>query len=84
MQQEKATHHLATLCRVMGVSPSGYYAWCDRSVATRAQIDQSLLAQIRDIHEQSRGIYGAPRIVVLKGHSYRLRGKEQVLTREKA
>ncbi len=62
MQQERATHHLATLCRVLGVSPSGYYAWCDRPVSTRAQTDQILLAQIRAIHEQSRGIYGAPRI----------------------
>jgi len=62
MQQERATHHLATLCRVLGVSPSGYYAWCDRPVSTRAQTDQILLTQIRDIHEQSRGIYGAPRI----------------------
>ena len=62
MQQEKAMHHIATLSRVLGVSPSGYYAWCDRPVSTHAQIDQILLAQIRDIHEQSRGIYGAPRI----------------------
>ena len=62
MQQEKATHQIATLCRVLGVSPSGYYAWCDRPLSTRAQMDQILLAGIRDIHEQSRGIYGAPRI----------------------
>jgi putative transposase len=62
MQQERATHHIATLCRVLGVSPSGYYVWCGRPVSTRARTDQILLAEIRDIHEQSRGIYGAPRI----------------------
>ncbi len=62
MQQERATHHIATLCRVLGVSPSGYYAWCDRPLSARAQADQVLLVQIRAIHEQSRGIYGAPRI----------------------
>ncbi len=62
MQQEKATHPIATLCRVLGVSPSGYYAWCDRPLSARAQADQVLLVQIRAIHEQSRGIYGAPRI----------------------
>ena len=55
-------HHIATLSRVLGVSPSGYYAWCERPPSTRAQADQVLLAQIRAIHERSRGTYGAPRI----------------------
>ncbi len=64
MQQEKAAHHVATLARVLGVSPSGYYAWWDRPPSARAQADQGLLAQIRVSHEQSRGTYGAPRIHV--------------------
>jgi putative transposase len=59
MLQEKAAHHVATLGRVLGVSPSGYYAWCDRSPSARAQADQVLLAQIRVSHEQSRETYGA-------------------------
>jgi len=62
MQQEKATHNIATMCRVLGVSSSGYYAWCDRLPSVRAQADQALLVQIRAIHERSRGTYGAPRI----------------------
>jgi putative transposase len=36
VEQEKAQHHVATLCRVVGVSPSGYYAWCKRSQSARA------------------------------------------------
>ena len=62
MQQEKASHHIATLCRVLGVSSSGYYAWCDRPLSMRARADQALLDQIQAIHERSRGTYGAPRI----------------------
>lgn len=62
MQQEKATHPIATMCRVLGVSPSGYYAWCDRPLSARAQADHVLLVQIRGIHERSRGTYGGPRI----------------------
>lgn len=62
VQQEKATHHIATLCRVLGVSPSGYYAWCDRPPAARTKADQVLLVQIHAIHERSRGTYGTPRI----------------------
>jgi putative transposase len=60
--REKAVHHVATLCRVLGVSPSGYYVWRTRPPSARAQADQRLLTRIRAIHGQSRGTYGAPRI----------------------
>jgi putative transposase len=53
---------IATVCRVLGVSSSGYYAWLDRPPSARAQSDAVLLAQIRAIHERSRGTYGVPRI----------------------
>jgi putative transposase len=50
------------MCRVLGVSPSGYYAWRTQPPSARAQANQSLLTRIRAIHAQSRGTYGAPRI----------------------
>jgi putative transposase len=50
------------MCRVLGVSPSGYYAWRTRPPSARALADQRLLTRIRAIHAQSRGTYGAPRI----------------------
>jgi len=50
------------MCRILGVSPSGYYAWRTRPLSARAQADQALLTRIRAIHTQSRGTYGAPRI----------------------
>ncbi len=50
------------MCRVLGVSPSGYYAWCYRPLSARAQADQALLEQIRAIHTQSRQTYGTPRV----------------------
>ena len=62
MEQEKATHHVATLGRVLGVSPSGYYAWRERPPSARTRVDQGLLTQICEIHGRSRGTYGAPRI----------------------
>jgi putative transposase len=62
VQQEKADHHIATLCRVLGVSPSRYYAWCERPPSIRTKADQALFVQIHAIHEHSRGTYGAPRI----------------------
>jgi putative transposase len=50
------------VCRVLGVSASGYYAWQARPLSARAQTDRELLARIRAIHDRSRGTYGAPRI----------------------
>ena len=50
------------MCRVVGVSPSGYYAWRTRPPSARAQADQGLLTRIRAIHAASRSTYGAPRI----------------------
>jgi putative transposase len=50
------------MCRVLGVSPSGYYAWRKRPLSTRARTDVELTAHIDAIHRLSRGTYGAPRI----------------------
>ena len=50
------------MCRVLGVSPSGYYAWRKRPLSTRARADVELTAEIQVSHRGSRGTYGAPRI----------------------
>jgi putative transposase len=57
-----AIHPVATLCRVLGVSPSGYYAWSKRTLSRRAKDDVVLIERIRAIHAASKGTYGAPRI----------------------
>ena len=64
MQQEKARFPVAALCQVLGVSPSGYYAWRERPPSAHVQADERLLEQIQAIHAQSRGTYGARRIRV--------------------
>jgi putative transposase len=58
----QAVHPVATLCRTLGVSPSGYYAWRKRPLSPRARTDVELTAQIATVHRDSRGTYGAPRI----------------------
>lgn len=62
MKANQAVHRVATLCRVLGVSPSGYYAWFARAASRRALADEVLTECIRQIHTRSRGTYGAPRI----------------------
>ena len=49
-------------CRVLGVSRSGYYDWLGRPPSARAEENTLLSKHIENIHEQSRGTYGWPRI----------------------
>jgi len=53
---------VTTMCRVLGVSPSGYWAWAGRSVRPRPAVEVALVEAIRAAHAGSRGTYGAPRI----------------------
>lgn len=62
MKGYQADHAIATLCRVLGVSTSGYYAWQNRAPSARAQRDAELTMTIHTIHLESRGTYGAPRV----------------------
>lgn len=62
MTAHRAAHRIATLCRVLGVSPSGYYAWRHRGPSARATRDAALLTTIRAIHRESRETYGVPRV----------------------
>jgi putative transposase len=57
-----AEYRIATMCRVLGVSTSGYYAWQHRAPSARAQRDAELTMKIHTIHLESRGTYGAPRV----------------------
>lgn len=49
-------------CRVLRVSPSGFYEWRDRPLSRRDRSDLELASTIRQIHEASRGTYGSPRV----------------------
>jgi putative transposase len=62
IQAEKANHHVRTLCRLLEVSSSGYYAFCTRPPSRRSLEDLELTDQILTIHQASRTTYGAPRI----------------------
>jgi transposase InsO family protein len=49
-------------CGVLGVSRSGYYAWSRRAVSPGAQRRADLTDRIREVHRDSREVYGAPRV----------------------
>ena len=62
MSAHQAIVPITVLCRVVGVSESGFHAWRKREASARAQRDTELLTAIRASHVRSDGTYGAPRI----------------------
>jgi transposase InsO family protein len=60
----KTQHPVRSLCEALEVSPSGYYDWFSRQTqpGPRAQENARLVAQITQIHLESRQTYGSPRI----------------------
>ena len=54
--------NVAVACRVLRVSRSGYYEWRDRPVSDRARENELLVKYIEQIHANSRGTYGSPRV----------------------
>jgi transposase InsO family protein len=62
MESEKAVHPIKRMCEVLRLSRSGYYAWKNRQSSIRWKENEELFSRIRVIHEQSRRLYGSPRI----------------------
>jgi putative transposase len=58
----KTEHSVKTLCRVLGVSRSGFHAWAARKRSPRAVADAALTERISEIHSDSLKTYGSPRV----------------------
>jgi len=63
IRAEQAHYPVRTMCDVLAVSPSGYYAWRSRPLLTpQVRANRSLCVRIRALHAASHGRYGSPRI----------------------
>ena len=62
IEQHKQGFPVVTMCRVLGVSESGYYAWRKRPTCQRKREDALIVAQIRQIFLSHREVYGSPRV----------------------
>jgi putative transposase len=58
----QAAYSVQMMCRLLGVSTSGYYAWDERPMSAREQMDLRLMGKIQEIHRRSKGAYGSPMI----------------------
>ena len=79
----RGTWPVHELCRVLGLSTAGYYAWRSRPESKRAAEDRALLGDIRQAHEGSGGRYGSPRVhAALRAHGRQVgRGRVERLMR---
>ncbi len=50
------------MCRLLGISASGYYAWRTRPESARTRQARELMPKIRRVFEASKGVYGSPRV----------------------
>ena len=73
MRANRASFPLAVMCRVLGLSTSGYHDWLRRGPSARARRDAELKGGILAKWIESGGIYGCPRI-----HAALLAGGERV------
>lgn len=62
MMAHEGEYGVKRMCRVLGVSHSGYYAWRNRGPSQRVQANENLLVRIREEYQLSRKTYGSPRI----------------------
>src|ERR671917_368005 len=60
--RRKRTSPYLSLCKVLGVSPSGYFAWRSRPASRRQREDLVLLAHVRSAFQLSNETYGSPRM----------------------
>ena len=59
------------MCRALGVSRAGYYAWRSRKPSAAEVRREELTEEVKEIHAQVKGRYGSPRVhaeLVARGH----------------
>jgi putative transposase len=62
IEQHAATYPVRVMCRVLGVSASGYYGWRGRAPSARTAGNIALLGDVRRIQARHQGRYGSPRM----------------------
>ena len=73
IKQFSSNFEVEKLCTTLSVSRSGYYRWLKNPFSNKKEIQEKVLQQIKDVYEQSKGVFGSPRITAVlrnKGYDY--------------
>ena len=62
IQAHRSEFKLISMCRVLRVHHSGFYAWLHEPLSLRAKVNEALTLKIKEFYDQSIGIYVSPRI----------------------
>lgn len=62
IHEHRTTWPISLMCRVLGVSRSGYYSWRERPASARQMADEELKLVIEAVHLESRSCYGVLRV----------------------
>jgi putative transposase len=62
IREQRAEFAVSSLCRILGVSRSGYYEWHGRPPGAHTDAEQQVEAQVKQYYAQGRGTYGTRRI----------------------
>ena len=72
VERHRGRWPVRTMCRVLAVSPGGYYDWRGRPKSERAQKCEALAVAIEAVHSEVKARYGSPRVhaeLVARGHA---------------
>jgi len=62
VKEHRRTWPAGVICRVLGVTRSGFFAWLKREPSLRQRRREQLVRKIKAVHQQNRGLYGSPRV----------------------
>lgn len=62
IEKNREQHKVTKLCKLLGVSTSGFYTWCDRAESNHRQQDRVLMSLIKELHQGYKRCYGAARM----------------------
>lgn len=78
IQRCRGEYPVKLMCRCLRVSTSGYYAWGRRGPSPRAHANRRLLERMRELHAESDGVIGAPRMHESLAHEGERVGRHRV------
>src|SRR3954463_14276350 len=84
IEDQRDVWPVRVICDALSVSPSGYYAWRSRPESPREIANRELLSDIRRVHGEDRGRYGAPGLpsaLCAEGRAARRKRVERIMRR---